>query len=350
MKKFYDIPIKEIKKETDDSVSILFDIPEDLKEKFRFIPGQFIAIDAEVNGEKLRRDYSICSSANSNEVRIAVKAIPEGKFSNYANTELKEGDMLKVAPPEGKFILKTDPDHKNTYLAVAAGSGITPVFSMIQTVLETEKESKFVLVYGNKSKEKTIFKDQLDTLVRTYGDRFYVEYVYSKQLSEGALAGRIDEEKIKDLLQNTYSNLNFDSVYLCGPEAMIDDVKKVLIENKIPKENIHFELFTPSKKEENTDIDYSGNTEITIILDEEEVSFEMSKKEFILTAALKKNIDAPYSCQGGVCSSCLARVTEGKAVMIKNSVLNAEEIEEGLILTCQAHPITSKITVDFDDV
>ena len=350
MKNFYDIAIKEIKNETKDSVSILFDIPENLKDKFKFIPGQFITVDAKVNGEKLRRDYSICSSANSDEVRIVVKAIPGGKFSTYANTHLKEGNILKIATPEGKFILKTDPVNKKNYLGIAAGSGITPVFSMIQTVLETEKESRFVLVYGNKNKEKTIFKDQLDALAAEYGDRFQIVYIFSKQLSEGSLAGRIDEEKIKDLLQNTYSNLNFDSAFLCGPEEMINQAKKVLTDSGIPKENIHFELFTPSKKEENTNVDYSGNAEITIILDEEEETFEMSKKEFILIAALKKNIDAPYSCQGGVCSSCLARVTEGKAVMIKNSVLNEEEVEEGLILTCQAHPVTSKITVDFDDV
>ncbi len=350
MKNFYNIAIKEIENETKDSVSLLFDIPGDLKETFKFIPGQFITIDAEVNGEKLRRDYSICSSANSDEVRIVVKAIDGGRFSNYANNHLKEGDKLKIAAPEGKFILEPDPDHKKTYLAIAAGSGITPVFSMIQSVLETETESKFVLLYGNKSKEKTIFKDQLDALASEYGERFQIIYVFSKQLSEGALAGRIDQDKINDLLKRTYSNLNFDSIFLCGPEAMIDQAEEVLVDNGISKENIHFELFTPSKKEENTDMDYSGQAEITIILDEEEETFEMSKKEFILNAALKKNIDAPYSCQGGVCSSCLARVTEGKAVMIKNSVLSKEEVEEGFILTCQAHPVSSKITVDFDDV
>jgi ring-1,2-phenylacetyl-CoA epoxidase subunit PaaE len=350
MKKFYDIAIKEINKETEDTVSVLFDIPDELKEEFKFIPGQFVAIDAEVEGEKLRRDYSICSPAYSDEIRIAIKAVSGGRFSNYANDKLKEGDVLKVAPPEGKFILNAAPGNKKNYLAVVAGSGITPVFSMIQTVLETEKESKFILVYGNKSKEKTIFKDQLDELSVKYGDRFQIIYVFSKQLSEGALAGRIDEEKINDIVQNSYGGLNFDNVFLCGPEEMIDSVKKGLAENNISKDKIHFELFTPSKKEEHTDTDLSGTAEITIILDEEEVSFEMSKKDFILNAALKKNIDAPYSCQGGVCSSCLARVTEGKAVMIKNSVLNDSEIEEGLILTCQAHPVTSKITVDFDDV
>ncbi len=350
MKKFYDLAIKEIEKETEDTVSILFDVPEELRPEFMFIPGQYIAIDVELNGEKLRRDYSICSPVNSKELKIAVKAISGGKFSVFANKELKEGNILSLAKPDGKFILKVKPEHKRNYLAIAAGSGITPVFSMIQSVLEIEKESKFILIYGNKSKEETIFKKQLDRLAEEHSDRFKVIYVFSKQLSEDALAGRIDKEKIENLLHHTFKDLTFDSAYLCGPEAMIDEAKKVLVNNNIPEESIYFELFTPSVKEENTKLDYSGNTEIKLILDEETETFEMSKTEFILNAALKKNFDAPYSCQGGVCGSCLARVTEGKAVMIRNSVLSDEEVKEGLILTCQAHPVTARITVDFDDV
>lgn len=248
--------------------------------------------------------------------------------------------------PEGRFIL--EPQSGKHYIAFAAGSGITPIMSMIKESLHDD--STFTLVYGNKSVNDTIFKERLDVLQKMYGTRLKVHYVYSREEAQGATYGRIDTALVNDLLKNTYKDTTFDSAYLCGPESMIKEVSKTLESNGMDTGSIHYELFsTPVEVSEGADIP-EGNTELTIILDEEETSFVMPQKKIILNAALDKDIDAPYSCQGGICSSCLARVTEGAVVMERNEILTDDEIEEGLILTCQAHPTTPKLTIDFDDV
>lgn len=349
MQNFHKLPVKEIIRETRDAVTILFYIPENLKNEFRFIPGQYITIQKIVNGELLRRAYSISSSPKSKEIRVTVKAIKDGKFSVFANTRLKEGDIIDVSIPEGKFILNTDSKHRKNYLGFAAGSGITPVLSMIKSVLETEKDSKFILVYGSKSDDQTIFKAKLDELSKSFPNNFEVNYVFSQKLSDYALSGRINKKIVSEITQKRYKELTFDEVFICGPEQMIDTVKGSLIDQNITSKNIHFELFSSSPSKENI-INPTGTTQITFILDEEEKTLEMKKEEVILNIALKNNLDAPYSCQGGICSSCLAKIVEGNAVMEKNKILDKKEIAEGLILTCQAHPTTSKIVIDFDNV
>jgi len=347
---FYKFSVKEVTKETKNTVSVVFDIPEKDKNEFQFIPGQYITIQKEMDGKMLRRAYSICSSPNSNELRIAIKEVENGVFSVYANNQLKVGDVLEVASPEGKFILNANKTNAKKYLAFVAGSGITPVLSMIKAVLETEIDSKFVLVYGSKSSDLTIFKNELDTLVTDFKNQLEVHYVFSQKLSDKAFFGRINLEIIHNVLKHKYNTINFDEYFLCGPEEMINLVKDTLVNNEIDKSVIQFELFssTSAKKEINTDL--SGNSKITILLDDDETSFEMRKDEIILNAALAHDLDAPYSCQGGICSSCLARVVEGNAVMDKNTILDADEVKDGLILTCQAHPTTAIIKIDFDDV
>jgi len=347
---FHKLLVKEVTRETKDAVSILFDIPDDLKNEFSFVPGQYLTIQKELDDQELRRAYSICSSPNSNELRIAVKAIPNGHFSVYANTKLKQGDFLKVSAPEGKFVLQASASNTNNYIAFASGSGITPILSMIQTVLETEKESNFILVYGNKSKKETIFKDKLDEMIQRYPSKFKVHYIYSQELIEKALFGRINSDAVDEIVRNIYKYISFDKVFVCGPEEMIDTIEKNLSDHGYSKDNIYFELFSSTSAKKEIDKDLTGVSQITFILDEEEFNFEMRKDETILNAALQHNLDAPYSCQGGICSSCLAKVKEGSAMMKVNKILSKEEIDEGLILTCQAHPVTSKITVDFDDV
>jgi ring-1,2-phenylacetyl-CoA epoxidase subunit PaaE len=351
MPKFHPLTVKELKKETSDAVSILFDIPNELKETFKFAAGQYINIKINLAGEELRRAYSICSAPNSGELRIALKAVDNGTFSVFATTILKEGDILEVSKPEGKFVLETDSTNAKNYLGIAAGSGITPIMSMIKAVLTEEPNSTFLLIYGNKTSADTIFKNEIILLQNTHPAQFHVQYVMSREKNEAALFGRIDKGNLNFILKNKFKNTVFDAAFLCGPATMIQTAKETLTENGLDENGIHFELFAPPVSSENeTQIAFEGTCDIMVILDDEETIFEMDSKNTILTAALKEGLDAPYSCQGGICSSCLAKVTGGKAMMEKNSILSDAEIKEGFILTCQAHPITQKITIDYDNV
>jgi len=347
MSKFHKLTIQKIIKETTDAVSILFDVPTNLKEVFSFFAGQHITIKATINGKETRRSYSICASPNSNELKVAVKAVENGVFSVFATTKLKEGDILEVAEPDGKFIL--NPEANKNYIAFAAGSGITPVLSMIKAVLEAENASTFTLIYGNKSIESTIFKSELEALLEQHPNNFNLHYVFSRERISDSKFGRIDKGITNYFVKNIHKEITFDAAFLCGPEEMIHIVSDTLKENNFAENTIHFELFTASTEESSIEIE-EGKTEITVLLDDEETTFTMNKSDDILAASLRNDLDAPYSCQGGVCSSCLCKVTEGNAVMIKNSILTDGEVEAGFVLACQAHPTTSKITIDFDDV
>lgn len=333
-----------------DAVSVSFEVPDELEKEFKFLPGQYITIQKNLQDSLLRRAYSICSSPGNGELRVAIKHVDKGRFSNFANNILKEGETLDVAGPEGRFVLEVDGGNQKNYLAIAAGSGITPVISMVKAVIQNEKNSRFALIYGSKSGEKTIFKKELDELAASAGGRFQVQYVYSQIITDKASFGRIDGKLVKELLKNKFSDWNFDMYFLCGPEEMIDSTRDMLIKNGINEDKIKFELFSSTSNKKEVTKSLSGNTEICVVLDDEETTFEMRMDELILNAALAKGLDAPYSCQGGVCSSCLAKVIEGKAIMERNTILDEDEIEEGLILTCQAHPITSRIKIDYDDV
>ena len=350
MSNFYKLTVQKIVKETSNAVSIAFEIPEGLNEEFQYKAGQYITIKKEVAGEEVRRAYSLCSMPNSNEFKVAVKAVDNGTFSVFATTILKEGDVLEVSKPEGKFVLETSKNTSNNYFGIAAGSGITPIMAMIKEVLNNEPKSTFTLLYGNKTESETIFKSEIDALIEEFPSTFKVQYVLSREDQEQALFGRIDTANLNFVLKNKFKELQFNEVFICGPEEMINTSKETLIKYGLDEEIINFELFTVSSATTENQEVFEGECEITVIVDEEEETFKMDSKTTVLTAALKEGLDAPYSCQGGVCSSCLAKVTEGKAVMDKNSILSKEEIEEGLILTCQAHPITQKIVVDFDDV
>lgn len=347
MATFYKVKIKEIKQETANAVSVVFDIPESLKSEFNFTSGQYITLQKELNGKEIRRAYSICSTPDSGEIRVAIKSVENGTFSVYATSVLKEGDEIEISAPEGRFLLT--PEANKNYIGFAAGSGITPILSMVKTVLENDSSSTFTLVYGNKSVADTIFYDELVSLSSSYPN-FNLEFVFSRERNEIAKFGRIDKGMTNLYIKNKYKETNFNAAFLCGPEAMINTVSETLQENGLAEDNIHFELFTVSIDEEAASSVQDGTTEITVLLDDEETTFSMQQSDDILAATLRNDLDPPYSCQGGVCSSCLAKVTEGKAVMTKNSILTDSEVEEGFILTCQAHPTTPKITIDFDDV
>lgn len=350
MPSFKKLTIKEVKRETAAAVSLLFNVPEEFQSHYAFIAGQYVNLRLTLDGQEIRRAYSICSSPESGELRIAVKAVKNGLFSQFANSKLKAGDLLEVGKPEGKFTLEPESHHQKNYAAFVAGSGITPAISILKSVLKSEPQSSFVLVYGNKSPEETIFHQELHDLQLKYTGRLFAHYVYSQAKAEGALFGRIDKSVVNFVLNNKHKELEFDKFYLCGPEEMINTVSKVLKEHNIKDSAIKFELFSSSAVENVAASSHEGHSKITITVDDEETTFEMSQKQTILEAALKQGIDAPYSCQGGICSSCLCRVTQGTAEMKKNSILSEKEIAEGLILSCQAHPTSAEIVVDFDDV
>ncbi|MES2573303.1 MAG: ferredoxin--NADP reductase [Bacteroidota bacterium] len=347
---FKKLIIKEVKRETPSSVSILFNVPEEFKSHYTFIAGQYVNLRLTLDGQEIRRAYSISSSPESGELRIAVKTVKNGAFSQFANTKLKAGDILEVGKPEGKFTFEPESHQQKNYTAFVAGSGITPAISILKSVLKSEPQSSFVLVYGNKSPEETIFHQELHDLHLKYTGRLFVHYVYSRVQVEGELFGRIDKSVVNFVLNNKHKELEFDKFYLCGPEEMINTVSKVLKEHNISDSAIKFELFSTSSVENVIEKSLEGHTKVTMTVDDEETTFEMSQKQTLLEAALKQGIDAPYSCQGGICSSCLARVKSGTAEMKKNSILTDKEIADGLVLTCQAHPTSSEIVVDFDDV
>lgn len=345
MSKAHSLQVSDYKRETPSAVSVAFHVPDHLKDTFVFQAGQYLTLEAEIKGEKVRRAYSICSSPQSGELRVAIKEVENGLFSGYANQSLRLGDTLAVLPPQGRFVF--DSDLSQQVCAVAAGSGITPVLSIAKTVLDRDKNNTFSLLYGNKTKEEALFLNEIITLKETYGDRFSLYEIYSREQHKDALFGRIDSGTVNYLLKQ--SQASFDAFYICGPEAMIHTVKETLIAQDVSTESIFYELFTPSEpsKKQVTEIQ---NTEVTLVLDEVVSTFEMPSSTTLLEAALSQKIEAPYSCQGGVCSTCIARITEGAAEMTQNQILTDSEIADGLILTCQAHPTSAKIQVDFDDV
>jgi len=350
MSTFYKLAVKEIIRETPEAVSVLFQVPEELQANYRFVAGQYINLKLTLDGNEIRRAYSICSTPESGELRIAIKSIKNGYFSKFANEQLTVGKVLEVGTPEGKFTFEPDVARLKNYAAFVAGSGITPVMSILQTVLEKEPNSTFVLVYGNKSSNETIFYNQLHDLQLKYVGRFFVHYVFSQQKADDQLFGRIEKSTVNFVLKNKHKEKEFDKFYLCGPEEMINTVSNVLKENNIKEKDIKFELFSASTAVNEIKKSLEGHTKITVLVDGDETSFEMSQKQSLLEAALKQGLDAPYSCQGGICSSCIARISKGTAEMKKNTILTDGEIAEGLILTCQAHPTSSEIFVDYDDV
>lgn len=346
MNEFHTLTVSDIKRETPNAITIEFQVPEHLKQNFDFEAGQYITIKHFEKGNEVRRAYSICSTPKSKTLRVGVKKVKEGIFSPYAHDRLKVGDTLEVMPPMGKFTL--EPNLKS-YTAFAAGSGITPILSLIQSTLEEHPESTFLLIYGNKSKEEAMFYNEIVALSEQYPERFFVEFVFSREEEPGARFGRIDRSIANYFLKNKYKDTSFEAYYLCGPEEMINTVSATLTDNGVDKSQIRHELFSTNEKGELVE-NHDGNTEITVILDDEEEVFTMSQKESVLDAALEEGLDAPYSCQGGICSTCIARLKEGEVEMRNNQILTDSELAEGLILTCQAHPTTPKIVVDYDDI
>ena len=352
---FHRLRIKEIRKETPECVSVLFEIPEELKTGFQFKQGQSLTMRTTIRNEEVRRTYSICSSPLDSEVRVAIKKVDGGLFSTFANERLKPGDTLEVMEPVGKFYTDLDPTQKKNYLAFAAGSGITPVLSLIKTTLATEESSTFTLVYGNKSRSSIIFFEELEGLKNKYLQRFNFMNILSREKTDAPInSGRINMDKLMEL-SKLIDYEKMDETFICGPEEMIFSIKAFLEQKGVDKKKIHFELFTtPGSqasiiKSPKLEDSATPKNKITVKLDGRSFDFDLGfDDEPILDAALKQGADLPYACKGGVCCTCKARLIEGEVEMEVHWGLEEEEIQQGYILTCQSHPKTEKVVVDFD--
>jgi len=348
---FHKLTIKDITKETSDAISIAFEIPSELSETFKFQAGQYLTLKADINGEDVRRAYSISSAPHENEWKVAIKKVENGKFSNFAQT-LSVGDTLEVMSPSGNFTVKST-DSKN-YVLFAAGSGITPMISIAKYILKANDSNSVTLFYGNKSATETIYKNELDALANA-NSNFNLHYLYSREnASDDTLNGRIEASKLSNLYDKFLASLTINDIYSCGPEGMITAIKDFFISKGINESNIHFELFTaPTAKAESEEvIDESAEimSHVKIIVDDEEFEFDLSSKgKFILQAAMDADADVPFSCKGGVCCTCKAKVMEGKVKMDLNYALDQDEVDEGFVLSCQARPLTKNVVLSFDE-
>jgi ring-1,2-phenylacetyl-CoA epoxidase subunit PaaE len=353
---FHALKVKEVRRETPECVSIAFEVPRDLEETFTYKHGQYLTLKCYIDGSEVRRSYSVCSSPLDKELRIAVKKVEGGVFSTFACERLHPNDVLEVMPPMGHFFTHLNEKNKKSYAAFAAGSGITPILSIIKTTLLTEPESRFTLIYGNRNRGSIIFREELQALKNRFTDRFLIIYILSREKIDSPINfGKIDPEKCEALFKNIIDAKNTDEFFLCGPEEMIFLVKNFLENKGIAEEKIHFELFTTPNIKKQIFRDKKINplikakSKITIKLDGIAFDFDLSYNgESILETALSQGADLPFACKGGVCSTCKAKLIEGEVYMDANYALEAEEIQSGFILTCQSHPQSEKVVIDFD--
>mgnify|MGYP000933752090 FL=1 len=353
MARFHTLKVKDIRRETTEAVSVAFEVPPQQQPEYQFKQGQYITLKFNVKGEELRRSYSVCTSPFSEkELRVAIKEVAGGKMSTYINRELKVGDSLEVMTPMGNFHTILSGAKSRNYVLFAGGSGITPMMSILKSVLYVEKQSKVTLIYANKNEESTIFKSEIDQIAST-NTNFKVVYVFdqpSHKISD-LQTGIITTDKAKVLIEN-FGGLNADEYFICGPGPMMENVKITLEGLKIAKEKIHIEYFTSVVEAvEKAESSKGGNVNasIKVIQYGIETDFKLETGSIsILEAAIEAGVDAPFSCKGAVCCTCRAKVLEGKVRMDANFALTDAEVEEGFILTCQAHPLTESVVVDYD--
>ncbi len=356
MAEFHNLKVADIYKETNDTSVVTFEIPSQLHDVFKFRQGQHLTLKADIDGEDVRRSYSLCSSPLDNKWQVAVKQIPEGKFSTFVNEELKTGDNLEVMAPSGTFGVEVNPEEPKNYLFFAAGSGVTPVLSMVKAHLASEPNSTCKLFYVNKTAKSIIFKEELEQLRNTYFGRFEIYYFLTKERRDIELFnGRFDDDKMQVLTKTFIDIPDTSEVFLCGPEKMVNFVSEYLVNAGLPKELVHFELFVTGLTEEDikraerlAEQNVEG-IEVTIVDGGKEFSFTMTKEyDNILDAALGAGADLPFACKGGVCSTCKCEVIDGSVEMKINYALDDKEVSQNLVLSCQAVPTSEKVVVDFD--
>lgn len=348
---FHRLSIAAIERDTPDAVAVTFCIPDDLREHYRYRPGQHLTLKAAIKGENLRRCYSICSSPDEDMLKIGVKAIYEGRFSNFINQDLRVGDSLDVMIPQGQFGYQPNLNNRAHYLAVAAGSGITPLLSIIKSTLQTEPKSRFTLIYGNRNSRTVMFKESIADLKNRFTERFQVLYLFSQEQQDSQLlSGRIDEKQLSALGQTLLNFSRFDRAFVCGPEAMMDDVQLALIKSGMPQEHVHTERFnTSGTKFKPTNTITTQDRQVSIHLDGRTMNISMdSQDDSILDAALRQGADLPYACKGGVCATCKCKLRSGEVEMGINYSLEPDQIANGFILSCQSWPKTDDVVLDFD--
>ncbi|MDK7757515.1 1,2-phenylacetyl-CoA epoxidase subunit PaaE [Providencia rettgeri] len=348
---FHRLSIAAIERDTPDAVAITFNVPDALREQYHYRPGQHLTLKAAINGENLRRCYSICSSPDENTLKIGVKAIYEGRFSNFVNQELQVGDSLDVMVPHGQFGYQPAADTHAHYLAVAAGSGITPLLSIIKATLQTEPKSSFVLIYGNRNSRSVMFKESISDLKNRFATRFQVLYLFSQEQQDSELlSGRVSQQQLS-ALNNTLLNFKqFDRAFICGPDSMMDEVHDTLVGYGMPKEYVHTERFNTSGTKFKPAIAMTSETrQVSIHLDGRTMDIAMdSQDDSILDAALRQGADLPYACKGGVCATCKCKLRSGEVEMGVNYSLEPDQIAAGYILSCQAWPKGDGVVLDFD--
>ena len=356
---FSKLKVDAIRPETDDAVCVSFAVPDDERARFDFRHGQYLTLRQEIEGEEIRRSYSICSGVDDGDLRVAIKRVEGGRFSNWANDNLRVGDEIDVMAPDGSFTQPLDPGSARNYLCIAAGSGITPILSIVSSVLTQEPDSHVTLLYGNQRVSSIMFRDDLDALKNRFMDRFQLIHVLSREKRDvDILNGRIDNRKGAELCRNLLDLQAVDHFFLCGPEAMISEVSRGLRASGIDESKIHYELFGASAEDAAVAIErhherarkFGGQRcEVIVKVDGHETTLELTPDgENILDAALEAGVDLPFACKGGACATCKARVTEGEVEMDVHHALESHEIADGMVLSCQAHPTSARVVIDFD--
>jgi ring-1,2-phenylacetyl-CoA epoxidase subunit PaaE len=354
--RFHRLAVKDLRRETSDAVSLTFAIPDELKNDYSFSPGQYLTLRTTMDGEEVRRSYSICSGPDDGEMRIAVKKVDGGAFSSWAADELKDGDEIDVMTPTGRFGITPAPQTAHTHVGFAAGSGITPILSIVKGVLAREPESRFFLFYGNRSTESMLFREALQQLKDRFIERLSVFHVISGEEQDiPILHGRLDGEKVKVLLRSLVPAAMIDHVFVCGPTGMSEEIEAACREIGIAEDRIHIERFVSGlggKPRPKAVVPASAPPKAfaSLIIDGKRREVPVAEGEAILDAALRAGVDLPFACKGGMCSTCRARLVEGEAKMDVNYSLEPWELEKGFVLTCQAKPVTGHVVVDYDQV
>jgi ring-1,2-phenylacetyl-CoA epoxidase subunit PaaE len=350
---FHPMRVTEVARLTEDSVAVTLEVPEELASRFDYLPGQHVTMRAFVGGEDTRRSYSICAPAGAGKLRVGIKRLPGGTFSNWANDTLAAGDLVDVMPPVGEFTIDIEPERPRRAVAIVAGSGITPALSLISTSLEREPLATWTVIYGNRTVNSVMFLDELEGLKDRFHPRLQLFHILSREGSDvPLLSGRIDPEKIRTISEKVLGPAPVDGWYLCGPYDMVAMARQTLADMGVPADRVHDELFFAGPIDPSTlppePPPGEGTVELTVILDGRAVVTRMTPETSLLDAALRVRTELPFSCKGGMCATCKGRIEEGEVTMTKNYALVDSEVEAGFVLTCQAHPVSDRVTVRYD--
>jgi len=356
MRKFHSLTVSDKRNETADSVRLSLQVPDDIQSEFNFLPGQHLPIQIEIDGKPVRRTFSICSVPGAGPLELGIRIQPGGLFSGYVAGSLQAGDVLQVMPPFGQFHASIDPANQKTYLAFASGSGITPIISIVRSTLEQEPGSRVLLFYGNRRQNTTMFIDDLYALKNSFPERLQLYFLFTREEQEYPIfSGRLDAEKTGELYQAFCNGLTPDEAFICGPDTMIASVRTALVELGMDDEVIHVERYGAPRKKRVAGVTEAPADEhecsVTVIMDGHRKSFQMpAEGSSIVDAAAEEGIELPFSCKAGVCATCRTHVRDGEVRMETNYGLEPWEVEQGYVLACQSHPVTDKVTLDYDKI